>query len=94
MSTTISSPPLTSPASFPTGDRRPTPVAGLTPPPVAYVDADGDRWTVTGKRTPDGELIVECAEPQDPDDAGEGESFPWTLRLVEDAFGPLTAVWS
>ncbi|MFI6639989.1 phiSA1p31-related protein [Streptomyces sp. NPDC050504] len=80
--------------NIPAGDRRTYAVAGLSLPPTAYVDADGDRWVVTAERTPDGEQVLACPEPQDPGDQGVGPSYPWTLRLVEMAFGPLTEVRS
>jgi hypothetical protein len=57
--------------------------------PQAFVDKDGDVWVPSG-RTPDGELLLSCPLPLDPEDAGEGESFAWTLPLVEAEFGPLT----
>ena len=59
--------------------------------PQAWVDRDGDRWVASG-RTPAGDVLLACPAPQDPEDAGEGESFAWTLRLVEAGFGPLRAV--
>lgn len=63
-------------------------VAPLAP---SYVDRDGDVWVPNG-HTSNGELLLACPQPQNPEDAGEGESFAWTLRLVEAGFGPLTAV--
>lgn len=57
----------------------------------AYVDADGDRWVPKGV-TEDGDVLLSCPKPQNPDDAGDGESFPWTLRSVRKAFGPLNSV--
>jgi hypothetical protein len=55
-----------------------------------FVDRDGDVWVPTG-HTASGELLLACPEPINPEDRGEGESFPWTLRSVRLAFGPLTA---
>lgn len=55
------------------------------------MDSDGDVWVGTG-HTPNGDLLLSCPQPRDPRDAGEGESFAWTLRLVEAGFGPLTVV--
>lgn len=55
----------------------------------AFVDKDGDVWVPSG-HTPDGQLLLSCPLPLDPEDAGEGESFAWTLPLVEAEFGPLT----
>ncbi len=60
-------------------------------PHAAFVDAEGDVWVGTG-RTPAGDLLVSCPQPSNPEDAGEGDSFAWTLRLVETAFGPLKPV--
>ncbi|MDL5205068.1 hypothetical protein [Streptomyces sp. ALI-76-A] len=60
-------------------------------PLPSFVDRDGDLWVPNG-RTADGELLLACPAPQDPADAGAGESFPWTLRSVRLAFGPLKAV--
>lgn len=57
----------------------------------AYIDADGDRWEPAGI-TEDGDVLLACPEPQNPADAGDGNSFPWTLRTVRVAFGPLKAV--
>jgi hypothetical protein len=59
--------------------------------PQAFVDRDGDVWVPSG-HTPDGEPLLACPQPSDPEDAGVGESFAWTLRLVEVGFGPLKAV--
>jgi hypothetical protein len=59
-------------------------------PQTVFVDRDGDVW-VTAGHTADGELLLACPSPQDPEDRGEGESFPWTLRMVQLSFGPLTA---
>ena len=59
-------------------------------PMTEFVDRDGDVWQATG-HTDSGELLLACPEPQDPADAGEGESFPWTLQAVQRTFGPLIA---
>jgi hypothetical protein len=84
---------ITLPTNIPAGDRRPVLVTGIaTPPapPVVYVDRDGDEWHTTGRTTADGQPILECPEPLTENDRGEGPSFPWTLRMVELSFGPLT----
>lgn len=59
-------------------------------PQTEFVDRDGDVWTATGHNGR-GELLLACPEPHEVRDAGEGESFPWTLRTVQRAFGPLIA---
>lgn len=59
-------------------------------PQTVFVDREGDEWHATG-HTPSGELLLACPQPRNPEDAGEGESFAWTLRLVQAAFGPLIA---
>lgn len=59
-------------------------------PRTVFVDRDGDVWEATG-HTPSGELLLSCPHPSNPEDAGEGESFAWTLRLVQAEFGPLIA---
>ncbi|MFJ9754932.1 hypothetical protein [Streptomyces sp. NPDC101149] len=59
-------------------------------PKTVFVDRDGDEWTATG-HTDGGELLLACPHPHDPQDAGEGESFPWTLHTVQSSFGPLIA---
>lgn len=56
---------------------------------TVFVDREGDTWIPDGTDGK-GELRLVCPEPVEPGDQGEGESFPWTLRLVEAAFGPLT----
>lgn len=62
-----------------------------SPQAQAFVDSDGDTWVPTG-RTPSGDVLLACPQPLNPEDAGEGESFAWTWRLVETAFGPLKPV--
>ncbi|MFG3170633.1 hypothetical protein [Streptomyces sp. NPDC048200] len=77
-------------ASFQTPDTVPT-VLPLHEAPLStvFVDREGDTWIPNG--TDDrGELRLVCPEPSAEGDQGEGESFPWTLRLVEGLFGPLT----
>ncbi|MBD9723510.1 hypothetical protein [Streptomyces caniscabiei] len=59
--------------------------------PQAWTDREGDRWVANG-RTPSGECLLACPEPVNAEDAGEGDSFAWTWRLVETAFGPLKPV--
>lgn len=56
--------------------------------PVVFLDREGDAWRV-GDRTPGGDVLMVCDNPQNPDDRGPGESFPWTRRTVEMWFGPL-----
>jgi hypothetical protein len=56
--------------------------------PVLFVDREGDVWRVGG-HSPDGDELMVCDSPQNPDDRGPGESFPWTRRTVEMWFGPL-----
>lgn len=76
-----------------------TSTTGITPvyplheaplPQTAFVDSRGETWVQAG-HTSEGELILGCPEPSNPEDAGEGPSYPWTLSQVEEAFGPLTA---
>ena len=62
-----------------------------SPQALAFVDNDGDTWVENG-RTPAGDLLLSCPQPVDPGDAGVGESFAWTWRRVETAFGPLKPV--
>jgi hypothetical protein len=54
------------------------------------VDSSGDVWVATGHNA-DGELLLVCPQPQNPEDQGEGNSFAWTLALVQAGFGPLMA---
>lgn len=58
---------------------------------TAWVDRDGDVWRPVG-RDAQGELILACTAPRNPEDQGEGDSFPWTLSTIEMWFGPLTEV--
>jgi hypothetical protein len=60
-------------------------------PQTVFVDREGDEWHATG-HTPSGELLLACPQPRNPEDAGEGDGFAWTLRLVETEFGPLRPV--
>lgn len=69
---------------------HPVPLHKATLPRTVFVDRDGDVWEATG-HTPSGELLLACPQPHSPEDVGEGESFPWTLRRVQQAFGPLIA---
>ncbi|MFF7550879.1 hypothetical protein ACFZCU_45855 [Streptomyces canus] len=79
-------------ASFQTPQVAQTPVSlhKAPLPQVEFIDRDGDVWQATG-HTPDGELLLSCPHPSNPEDCGEGESFAWTLRLVQAGFGPLIA---
>jgi hypothetical protein len=61
-----------------------------TLPETVFVDRAGDEWVPNG-HTPAGELLLACPQPVNPEDAGVGESFAWTLRLVQAGFGPLIA---
>lgn len=58
-------------------------------PQTLFVDRDGDVWEPNG-HTAEGELLLACPNPRNPEDRGEGESFEWTLARVERTFGPLT----
>lgn len=62
-----------------------------SPQSQVFMDSTGDVWIGTGY-TSNGDLLLSCPQPRDPEDAGAGDSFAWTLRLVEAGFGPLTAV--
>ena len=59
-------------------------------PQTEFVDRDGDVWVANG-HTPNGELLLVCPQPHNPEDVGEGESFAWTYHLVQAQFGPLIA---
>ncbi len=74
----------------PATTRRPVPLHKATLPVTEFVDRDGDVWVPSG-HTPSGELLLACPQPKDPEDAGAGESFAWTLGLVRAGFGPLIA---
>lgn len=69
---------------------RPVPLHKAPLPGTEFVDCDGDVWRATGHNGR-GELVLACPEPCDPRDAGEGESYRWTLHEVQQAFGPLIA---
>lgn len=73
-----------------TSSQTPIPLHEAPLPQTEFVDKDGDVWQATG-HTADGELLLACPHPHDPEDRGEGESFAWTLRLVQAGFGPLIA---
>ena len=68
--------------------QTPVPLPDAPLPQTEFIDRDGDVWVTTG-HNPDGELLLACPQPNNPEDAGEGESYPWTLRMVRMAFGPL-----
>ena len=74
----------------PAPPQRPVPLHKATLPQTEFVDSSGDVWRPAG-HDGRGELVLACPEPQDPRDAGEGDSYPWTLREVRKAFGPLIA---
>jgi len=59
-------------------------------PQTEFVDRNGNVW-VADRHNARGELVLACPNPVDPEDAGEGESYPWTLHEVQTAFGPLIA---
>lgn len=59
-------------------------------PGTEFVDRNGNVW-VADRHNAAGELVLACPNPVNPEDAGEGESYPWTLREVQQAFGPLMA---
>jgi hypothetical protein len=70
--------------------QTPVPLHKATLPQTVFVDRDGDVWQATG-HSPSGELLLSCPQPRNPEDAGVGESFAWTLGLVQASFGPLIA---
>lgn len=63
-------------------------------PQTVFVDRDGDVWVADGHNAR-GELVLTCPHPLDPreseDGDGVGEPYSWTLREVQQAFGPLIA---
>ncbi|MEU8316691.1 MULTISPECIES: hypothetical protein [Actinomycetes] len=59
-------------------------------PVLFLVDRERNVWRPTSVSTPAGERVWACPMPLDPDDQGDGPSFPWTERLVAAFFGPLT----
>jgi len=69
---------------------KPVPLHQAPLPQTEFVDSSGDVWVASG-HTSGGELVLACQEPQDPRDAGEGESYCWTLHEVQSVFGPLIA---
>lgn len=85
------------PTDLPGASRRPVLVAlpparpSTLPLGAALVDCDGNKWRVTG-RTAGGDVRLACDLPRDPDDCGEGPSWPWTLATAEAWFGPLRPV--
>ncbi|MFJ7070138.1 hypothetical protein [Streptomyces sp. NPDC101115] len=84
---------ITVPTNIPSGERRTIRVeftAPLPPVPVALVlvDCNGNVWREAGV-TESGERRMVCDLPVNPEDRGEGPSFPWTLRMVEGWFGPV-----
>jgi hypothetical protein len=74
----------------PAAPQRPMPLHKATLPQTEFVDREGDVWVPSGTNG-SGELLLACPEPHNPEDRGEGESFPWTLRSVQSSFGPLIA---
>jgi len=84
---------ITLPTNFPSGDRRTVRVALPTPLPAApvalvLVDCDGDVWRQAGV-TPEGEPLMVCDTPQDPDEVGPGASNPWTPTAIAAWFAPV-----
>lgn len=73
-----------------TSFQTPSPLHEAPLPTTVFVDREGDVWEATGHTT-DGELLLSCPQPHSPEDAGTGESYPWTLHKVQQAFGPLIA---
>ena len=69
---------------------RAVPLHKATLPSTEFVDCHGDVWVPSG-HAPNGELLLACPQPSNPEDQGEGESFAWTLGLVRAGFGPLIA---
>jgi hypothetical protein len=55
-----------------------------------FIDRDGDVWLPDGTDEMTGEQRLACPKPQNPTDAGDGASYPWTLSEVRHLFGPLT----
>lgn len=80
---------ITVPTNFPTGDRRTVRVA-LPAVPVALVlvDRDGDVWRQAGL-TGSGEPLMVCDMPQDPEERGDGPSYPWTPDAIRAWFSPV-----
>ncbi|MEJ8671926.1 hypothetical protein WKI71_36850 [Streptomyces sp. MS1.AVA.1] len=70
--------------------QRPVPLHKATLPGTEFVDSSGDVWQPAGHNGR-GELVLACPSPQEQRDAGEGASYPWTLREVQRSFGPLIA---
>ncbi|MGA5506868.1 hypothetical protein [Streptomyces umbrinus] len=62
----------------------------MTLPQTVFIDRDGDAWQPIGHNGA-GELLLSCPQPSNPEDQGVGESFAWTLPLVQAQFGPLIA---
>ena len=74
----------------PAATQHPVPLHKAALPQTVFVDREGDEWVPNG-HTPSGELLLTCPQPHNPEDAGVGESFAWTLGLVQASFGPLIA---
>lgn len=66
------------------------PLHKATLPGTVFTDASGDDWQPVGHNRA-GELVLSCPQPHEARDAGDGDSFPWTLAEVRKAFGPLIA---
>lgn len=84
---------ITLPTNIPSGERRTILVALAQPLPAApvalvLVDCDGDVWRQAGT-TAAGEPRMVCDTPQAAEDAGEGQSYPWTPTAIAAWFGPL-----
>ncbi|MBC2903207.1 hypothetical protein [Streptomyces cupreus] len=69
---------------------RVVPLHKATLPQTEFVDSSDDVWVPNG-HTSDGELLLACPNPHNPEDAGHGASYPWTLHEVQQSFGPLIA---
>lgn len=76
------------PTDFPLVSERTIPIPPR--PRLLLVDRQGDVWQPTG-RFADGEAVLECPAPSDPDDCGEGEGHEWTLPQIAAWLGPLRA---
>lgn len=74
----------------PNAPQRPVPLHKAALPGTVFVDREGDVWVPNGHNS-GGELLLACPQPRNPEDAGVGESFAWTLGLVRAQFGPLIA---
>ncbi|MEU8756277.1 hypothetical protein AB0C88_37895 [Streptomyces chartreusis] len=70
--------------------QRPVPLHKATLPQTEFVDNSSDVWQPAGHNGR-GELLLTCSSPREQRDAGDGESYQWTLHEVQQSFGPLMA---